>query len=168
MVLSPIQRAKFATTSRLAACAINEHVIKAFYQLNYDHSKLIDSSINHGAVFISPNNDNISSTDYKIIIVIPMLNEPILSNYNENNNSKLIEVNFIDPWDMAAPIYKINYGFCQLANIRDLESFVNSSANQGEEIGATEFMSVLGTWLNLDNDIVSSICEELDNSGKNQ
>ncbi|CAG8518957.1 9676_t:CDS:2 [Dentiscutata erythropus] len=168
MALSPIQRANFATTSRLVACAINEHVVKAFYQLNYDHSKLIDSSINHGAVFISPINENVSSIDHKIIIIIPMLYEPILSNHNENNNSNLIEVKFIDPWDMAAPIYKINYDFCQFSNVKDLESFVNNSENQGEEICATEFMSILSAWLNLDNDIVSPIYEELENCVKNQ
>ncbi|KAF0451179.1 IucC family-domain-containing protein [Gigaspora margarita] len=168
MILSPNQRANFAATSRLVACAINEHIVKAFYQLNYDHSKLINYSMNHGAIFILPKNDNISSVDHRIIIVIPMLCEPILSNYNENNNSTLIKVDFINPCDMTAPIYKINCDLFQLTDVNDLESFVTNSVNQGEEICTIELMNILGIWLNLDNNIVSSVNEELDNNIKNQ
>ncbi|KAF0451181.1 IucC family-domain-containing protein [Gigaspora margarita] len=143
MILSPNQRANFAATSRLVACAINEHIVKAFYQLNYDHSKLINYSMNHGAIFILPKNDNISSVDHRIIIVIPMLCEPILSNYNENNNSTLIKVDFINPCDMTAPIYKINCDLFQLTDVNDLESFVTNSVNQGEEICTIELMNIL-------------------------
>ncbi|CAG8678106.1 8786_t:CDS:2, partial [Racocetra fulgida] len=106
--------------------------------------------------------------DIKNIIIISMLHEPILSQ-EQDNISTLAKVDFVDPWDMSAPIYQIKYSPFQLVNLDELKSFLARPINESEEISPSEFMSLLGVWMNLDNDdLISSLCAELDNSVKYQ
>ncbi|KAF0558613.1 IucC family-domain-containing protein [Gigaspora margarita] len=170
MALSPIQRANFATISRLLSCVINEHLVKAFYQ-SFQHeppeltNSFAKSSLNHGVIFVLPENDKI---DNKNIIIISMLHEPILSKDQENDSTPT-KVDFVDPWDMTAPVYQIRYDPFQFVNLDELKSIITRPMNERVEISPSEFMSLLGLWMNLDDDkLIDKLCAELDSSVKFQ
>ncbi|CAG8646616.1 14851_t:CDS:2, partial [Dentiscutata heterogama] len=172
MTLSPIQRANFATISRLLSCVINEHLVKAFYQsFQHDSSELIHSfaksPLNNGVIFVLPENDKIMSINNNIII-IPMLYEPILSK-DQDNDSTLIKVDFVDPWDMSAPIYQIRYEPFQFVSLDKLKSIIAHPMNKREKINPSEFMSLLSGWVNLGDDkLIGTLCAELESSVKFQ
>ncbi|CAG8570180.1 11169_t:CDS:2, partial [Cetraspora pellucida] len=172
MTLSPAQRANFATISRLLSCVINEHLVKAlYYQFQHDPSEFInsfaESSINHGVIFVLPEHDKFLSIDNKNIIIIPMLHDPILSK-EQDNISTLAKVDSVDPWDMSASVYQVKYDPFQLVNLDNLKSLLARPMNEKEEISPSEFMSLLGIWMNLDEDLISLLCAELDSSVKYQ
>ncbi|CAG8702241.1 6530_t:CDS:2 [Dentiscutata erythropus] len=173
MTLSPTQRANFATISRLLSCVINEHLVKAFYQsFQHDSSELVNSfaksPLNNGVIFVLPENDKIMSINNNNIIIIPMLHEPIFSK-DQDNDSTLIKVDFVDPWDMSAPIYQIRYKPFQFVSLDELKSIIARPMNKREEISPSEFMSLLSVWMNLDDGkLIGTLCAELESSVKFQ
>ncbi|CAG8790438.1 17180_t:CDS:2, partial [Gigaspora rosea] len=123
------------------------------------------SSLNHGVIFVLPENDKI---DNKNIIIISMLHEPILSKDQENDSTPT-KVDFVDPWDMTAPVYQIRYDPFQFVSLDELKSITTRPMNEREEISPSEFMNLLGLWMNLGDDkLIDKLCAELDSSVKFQ
>nr|CAG8472420.1 3130_t:CDS:10 [Entrophospora candida] len=152
--MSVAQKANFATTSRLLKCIINEGLANAYYYNNNNNSN---------------DNDDIDDTELNNSSFSPP------STYHNNNHSPLLFINnkiknsrmveFIDPWDMIAPVYKIQfvdiYGDDQP---KSLLSYCLKSLYLAEEIEAPDLMKLIGIWLNLNNKIVDEICDELNSS----
>ncbi|CAJ0626460.1 9080_t:CDS:2 [Entrophospora sp. SA101] len=101
-----------------------------------------------------------STAKINYVIVVLVSHKPIV-----NDDDNIAKVEFIDPWDMIAPVYKIQfvdiYGDDQP---KSLLSYCLKSLYLAEEIEAPDLMKLIGIWLNLNNKIVDEICDELNSS----